>query len=266
MLKRKDLTRTTAPTTSSDKTPRILLVDIENSPNISYVWGHYEQNVIAHVQENYLLSFAYKWLGDKNVQVKSLPEYKGYKPHAPCDKGLAKDLWELFDEADIIIGHNGDAFDIKKANTRFIYHGFMPPSDYRSVDTLKLARKYFKFNSNKLDDLGNFLGVGRKVKHTGFSLWLGCIGGEKESWDVMCEYNKQDVSLLENVYLKLRTWHTARHPNVSALSGRTGCPGCGSVGAQKRGFSYTNLTKAQRYQCKDCKGYYLGTRTRVNCQ
>lgn len=243
--------------------PRILLVDLETAPNISYVWGHYEQNVIAHVQEGYLLSFAYKWLDEPDVHVKSLPEYKGYKPNTPCDKGLTQDLWKLFDEADIVIGHNGDAFDIKKANTRFIFHGLCPPSDYRTIDTLKLAKKYFKYNSNKLDDLGRFLGVGRKVVHTGFSLWLGCLNGDKESWAKMCQYNKQDVALLERVYMKLRPWHTQRHPNVSTMMGRKGCPVCGSIQAQKRGYSYTNLMKAQRYQCKDCKGYYLGNRTKI---
>lgn len=246
----------------AETSAKILLFDIETAPNVSYVWGHYEQNVIAHQEEWYMLSFAYKWLGDKDVTVKSLPDYRGYKPNTPCDQLLVQDLWKLFDEADIIIAHNGDAFDIKKANTRFIYHGLTPPTPSKTVDTLKLAKKYFAFNSNRLDDLGNRLGVGRKMPNAGFSLWKGCMSGNSSDWDVMCRYNKQDVTLLEKVYFKLRSWHGTRHPDVSVLAGHKGCPVCGETEATKRGFSYTATTQAQRYQCTDCGSYYLGSRTK----
>jgi uncharacterized protein YprB with RNaseH-like and TPR domain len=239
------------------KTPKVLLFDIETAPNLSYVWGQYEQNVIGHVQESYMLSFAYKWLGDKTVQVRSLPDYKGYKPGEPCDKDLVKDLWNLIDQADVIIAHNGDAFDLLKANTRFIYYDMDPPQFYRTVDTLKIARKQFKFNSNKLDDLGKYLGVGRKVPHTGAALWFGCMAGDKASWDTMRKYNKQDVSLLERVYLKLRKW-APRHPNLASLAGKEGCSRCGSSKLVKRGFAYTDMSRAQRYFCNDCRGYSAG--------
>ena len=42
-----------------------------------------------------------------------------------------------------------------------------PPSPYKTIDTLKIARKYFGFNSSKLDDLGRVLGAGEKVRHGG---------------------------------------------------------------------------------------------------
>lgn len=238
--------------------PRILLFDIETAPNLSWVWGQYEQNVLAHEQESYMLSFAYKWLGDKTTTVRSLPDYRKYKPGDVNDKDLVQDLWNLIDQADIVIGHNVDAFDVKKANTRFIYHGMEPPQFYRTVDTLKIARKQFKFNSNKLDDLGKFLGVGRKVKHTGISLWFGCMSGDASSWDLMKRYNKQDVELLERVYLKLRTW-APRHPNLNVFFGRTeGCSKCSGTNVTKRGFAYTDVSRAQRYQCKDCRSYSTG--------
>jgi hypothetical protein len=244
-------------TTETIPAPKILLFDIETAPNLSYVWGQYEQNVLGHQQESYLLSFAYKWLGDKTTSVRSLPDYKKYKAGSGDDKELVKDLWNLLDQADIVIGHNVDAFDILKANTRFIYHDLEPPQFYRTVDTLKIARKMFKFNSNKLDDLGNFLGVGRKVKHTGVSLWFGCMSGDPDSWEVMCKYNKQDVDLLERVYLKLRTW-APKHPNVNVYSGAEGCTKCSGSSTVKRGFAYTDVSRAQRYYCKDCRGYSTG--------
>lgn len=520
--------KTTAQETSTS--PRILLFDLETAPNLAYVWGHYDQNVIEHVQESYILSVAYKWLGEDKVYVKALPDYKGYKPEKECDRELCKDLWKLFDEADIAIGHNCvaidtpvlkqdltwvpagslqvgdkivgfdegtvpgetlrdssgnwrgtgksnreikpaevtamsienrpcfevllsngdkvvttgdhywlgrtpkdnfykwvstadlkpghrftkfwnvweqdksyesgwlsgfisgegtlkqsgkafgvdfcqrpgstweqavkycevlgyeiskartpkggglgrgdtlytgllggkfsiaeaigrmqiqrfvdklnwdtfgglkgqklptvevisvtpvgmrevavmststrtffaagyamhncDAFDIKKANTRFVYNGLPPYSDFRSIDTLKIAKKVFRFNSNKLDDLGNFLGIGRKAQTGGFATWRGCLSGDSKAWKTMCLYNQQDVALLERVYLSLRPWAKG-HPDVSTMRGLKGCPVCGHPKAHKRGYAYTNLMRAQRYQCLDCKAYYQGPRSKI---
>ena len=46
---------------------RIGVVDIETFPNRAYVWGKYEQDVIAFEREGFLASFAYKTLGEKKV-------------------------------------------------------------------------------------------------------------------------------------------------------------------------------------------------------
>lgn len=234
---------------------KILLFDIETMANLSWVWGKYEQNVIAYEKEWYMLSFAYKWLGESKVTVKSLPDYKGYSRAKNDDRALVKDLWELFDQADIIIAHNGNSFDIKKSNAKFIEYGLTPPSPYKVIDTKTVAKKYFKFNSNKLDDLGNILGLGRKIDTGGFELWLGCASGDKKSWDLMCKYNKQDVILLEKVYLRLRNWIN-NHPRTSDSPISEVCPNCGGTHLQKRGFLLNKTTKLQRWQCQDCASWH----------
>lgn len=240
--------------------PKILLFDIETAPNLGYTWGKYEQTILGDfVQESYFLSFAYKWLGDKTVKVKALKDYAGYDPLVPDDKALVQDLWELFDQADIIIAHNGDKFDIKKANTRFIFHEMEPPGFYRTVDTLKMARRHFAFSSNRLDDLGKFLKVGKKVATPGISLWFSCMVGDPTAWALMCKYNKQDVALLEQVYYKLRSW--AVHPNLNSITGRgvdECCSKCGSSNVIKRGTAFTNVSFYQRWFCKDCRSYSAG--------
>ena len=96
---------------------KILLFDIETAPNLSYVWGQWEQNVIAHKKQGYPISFAYKWLNKGPVKAYSLPDFLLYRKEPENELELAKKLWELFDEADIVIAHNGDQFDVKKANT-----------------------------------------------------------------------------------------------------------------------------------------------------
>lgn len=234
---------------------KILLFDEENSPNLSWTWGAYEQNTLGMVQEWYMLSFAYKWLGDRTIKAYSLPDFKGYKKDKTNDKELVTELWKLLDEAEIVVGHNSDRFDIRKANARFLEHGLAPPSPYKTVDTLKLARKHFMFNTNKLNDICERLGVGSKLKTGGFGLWLGCMSGDKKSWKQMVKYNKQDVELLEGVYNKLKPWSN-NHPNVALLDNKTNsCPICGSDKIQRRGYSITKTNKFQRIQCQSCSGW-----------
>jgi len=234
--------------------PRILIFDIETAPNLAYVWGKYEQDVIAFKSEWHLLSFAYKWLGDKNVQCETMQGQVD-------DKKLVKKLHRLFDQADVVIAHNGDAFDIKKVRARFAFHGLKPPSQFATVDTLKVAKRYFNLNSNRLNDLGIYFKLGEKVKHTGFDLWLGCLKNNKKSWKQLRKYNKQDVVLLEKVYKKLLPWMD-RHPNVAALRDVKGCTKCGSTRIVKDGVRANANTLQQQWKCKDCHGYFLTRRSK----
>ena len=235
--------------------PKILLFDIETAPNLAYVWGKYEQNAIAFESEWYMLSFAWKWSGDKKVQARSLPDYRGYNKNPMDDSAMLKDLHSLFDEADVIVAHNGDQFDIKKTNARFIINGLHPPAPYKTIDTKKVAKKYFNFTSNSLNDLGQNLNLGKKLPTGGFDLWLGCMQGDQKSWDKMVKYNKMDVELLEKVYETMKPWMT-NHPHVGLYQGKAcACPNCGGEDLQKRGFSYTRTGKYQRLQCLDCSAW-----------
>lgn len=236
---------------------KILIFDIESAPNLAYVWEKYEQNVIAFKQERYLLSFAYMWASDEKIHIKALPDYNLYKKDPTSDFALVADLWKLFDEADIIVAHNGNSFDIRMCNAAFARHGMKPPEPYLTVDTLLVARRKFRFNSNKLDDLGDLLKLGRKVKTGGFDLWAGCLRGDKKAWKKMKEYNGQDVELLKNVYLKLRPWMT-NHPNLNLKRGVSCCPTCQSNKIQSRGTGITKTTIYSRYHCETCGGWFRG--------
>lgn len=238
------------------KKPKILLFDIETMANLVYTWGKYEQDVIAYKRHWYMLSFAYKWLGENKTYVCSLPDYSIYKKDKFNDYFLTKELWNLFNEADIVIAHNGQAFDVKKVTSRFLKHGFPPPSPYKQVDTKLVAKKYLKQDSNKLDDLGDYFGIGRKLTHEGFNLWLGCEAGDKASWKKMCQYNKQDVMLLEKVYNKLLPYIT-NHPNLAIYTGNNqSCPNCASSDIIKDGKSYRSSGIWQKWKCKSCTSWH----------
>lgn len=236
---------------------KVLLIDIETAPNLGWTWGKYEQNVIKFEQESYMLCFTAKWLDSDKIITVGLDDFKGYNPLVPSDKELCQKLWDILDAADVVIGHNADKFDIKKINTRFLVNKINPPSPYRTIDTLKLAKKYFSFNSNKLDDLGQTLQLGRKLDTGGFDLWLGCMKGDKKAWDKMKKYNKQDVLLLEKVYMEMRPWMNP-HPNIAINISKTACDVCGNDKLQRRGFSYTRQTKYQRLHCTKCGSWKQG--------
>lgn len=236
---------------------KILFLDIENSPNLGYVWGKYEQDIIAFNKEWYMLSFSYKWLGEKTVKCFSLPDFSGYSKDKTNDKKLVTELWKLLDSADIVVGHNLDRFDLRKTNARFFAHDMLPPSPFKTVDTYKVAKKHFFFNSNKLNDLSK---VGKKVDTGGFGLWLRCMAGDKEAWKLMVKYNKQDIVLTEQLYYELRPWIT-NHPNLNVLDETIkNCPACGSDKLQRRGFRITRNGKKQAFQCSDCGAWGQGTK------
>ncbi|MCK9370849.1 ribonuclease H-like domain-containing protein [Candidatus Dojkabacteria bacterium] len=219
---------------------KILLYDIETSPNLAYIWDKYEQNALGFEKERELLCFAYKWLGDKKISSCSKMELG--------EKELVQKLHTLINEADIIVGQNSDSFDNKMANAFFIKQGLPPPKPYKTIDTLKIARSRFRFNSNHLNDLGEYLGLGGKKQTGGFGLWLGCLKGDKKSWKLMVEYNKRDVELLEKVYLKLVPWANNTPPVELGMT----CPACGSLNLQRRGFQINKVFMSQRLQCTSC--------------
>ncbi len=248
--------------------PNIVFLDIETSPIIGYTWGFYDQNVIKVIEPVKVLCCGWKTLGTGTVTVKGLNDYEGYQPGVVDDKKLVEEIWYVLDEADVVLAHNGDSFDIKVLNARFLANGLNPPSDYKTIDTLKVAKKYFRFNNNKLDELGSYLHEGRKAGTGGFETWTGCMEGDPTSWKRMKEYNAKDVELLERVYLRLRPF-ISNHPDLNLLSGtRTrsssfSCGTCQSENTQKRGFQMTKAGRYQRYSCSDCGSWSSGPYEKV---
>ena len=234
---------------------KIVLFDIETSPHIGYSWGKYEQDIIDFKEEGHIMCFAYKFIGEKSVHAVATIDFK-----KDGERKVVESLHKLFDDADILIAHNGDDFDIKMVNRSFAKYGMLPPSPYETIDTKKLAKSRFRFTSNKLDDLGEYLGLGRKMQTGGFQLWLDCLAGDKKAWNKMVAYNRQDIILLEKVYLKLRPW-AKTHPRIDT-SDKILCPVCGSADVQRRGYGCTaGGFMYYRFQCNACGKYSSGKHT-----
>ncbi len=231
---------------------KILCLDIETAPSIgAYFQLYREGNIVWNERDWYILSFSVKWLGQKKVHTYALPDFKRYKIDPEDDFELVAKIAEFIEETDAIVAHNGDQFDMKKIRTRMIVHGMKPLSKVKQIDTKKIAKSVFGFDSNKLDDIARQLGLGRKIEHEGISLWKKCLQGDKKAWKTMKDYNTQDTILQEKVYLELRPWMT-NHPNQNIFTGHThACPVCGENNTQKRGFSISRVGKRQRYQCQE---------------
>lgn len=242
--------------------PKILSFDIETAPVKAYVWRIWKENIgINQIQSDwYILCWCAKWVGHKKVYSSALPDFPAhYKKSPESDLKILKPLWDLIDEADIVVTHNGNRFDIPKTNSRFLVNGMPPPSPVRSVDTFQIAKQKFGFTSNKLDFIGQHLGCGKKIQTGGFELWTGCIDGDEKAWRKMVRYCAQDVRLLEKVYLKLRPW-ARTHPVYSLYCDdeEMRCHRCGSANLSPNGHEYTQAGRYKRYRCEDCGAYPRG--------
>jgi hypothetical protein len=238
--------------------PRICYYDIETAPSLGYYFDLYKEgNIVSTVQSWFMLSFAYKFKGEKKIHYHCLADYPGYDKNKTNDKALVTDLHRLvFSSADCLVGHNIDKFDGRKSRARFLAHGLPPPPPVKTIDTLKIARRVFKLDSNRLADIGEYLGLGGKHVTTGWKLWESCIAGDRRAWAQMGRYNKRDVDLLERVHEVLSRWH----PNPPILRTGPGCPSCGSTNTQRRGWNIAKKSRTARLQCCRCGQWFTGDR------
>lgn len=237
--------------------PRILLLDIETLPMEVNVWHLGKQRISPDniIKDFSVVSWAAKWLFEDNVMSEAV---SGQEAIDREDNSLLGGIWNLLNEADLVIAHNGNGFDFPKLNTRFIINGFSPPMYYRVIDTLQVARKYFKFSSNKLDYINKVLGLTRKTE-TAYGLWQECAKGNEAAIKEMQLYNMDDVFALEDTYLTLRPW-MQNHPNLGVLveTEDTVCTHCLSPIQEENWTSQYYTTNTGKYRGFRCSCGAIG--------
>lgn len=242
--------------TETTKRAKILIYDLEVSPTLGWTYGLWDTRVIKVEKQPIIMSFSYRWHGEKKVHHSSLLTHDFMlRPIEDVEKDLVTELRDLFDEAEILVAHNANRFDNKVATAAFLRHNLHPPSPSKTVDTLRVARGVARFGSNSLDSLCDLFGIGRKSKVTHHDLWYDCLNGSRAAWAKMRTYNNQDVELLTGLYEKLLPY-IKNHPNLGDINQVDGvCPKCGEKKLEKRGFNMSRSGKKQRYQCKGCGGW-----------
>jgi DNA polymerase elongation subunit (family B) len=232
---------------------RVLFFDVENAPHDVYSWGLFNQNVgIGQiVQPGRVFGFGAKWLGEKETWF--------YSDHGHGHQDMVQAAWDLFNEADIIVGYNSIGFDIPHMQREFLLAGLLPPKPYKQIDLLRIVRKQFKFASNKLDFVSQQLGIGHKTHHEGFALWVKCMAGDERAWKKMGTYCVQDVRLTEKLYHYLLPWMTAV-PHLGQMDGQShSCWACGGTKLRRDGTAFAFVTSYRLYQCQGCGAWVRGS-------
>ena len=245
------------------KLPKILIFDIETAPMQAFVWKRYKENVSLEqtISESFMLCWSAKWLYNEEVLGDALTPKEAV---AEDDSRIVKSLYDLINKADIIVAYNGRNFDIPYMNQRFLVYGFPPYVPTHIVDPYETAKSVFRFSSNKMDNIATQLGLQNKIK-TDFSLWKGCIYGDKKSLEDMLAYNKQDVIVLEEIYCRMLPW-IKNHPNISNyLENKESCTRCGSERLVKLDrYFYTPSGRYELYRCKSCGSIFRGKKNLNN--
>ena len=232
--------------------PKILLFDIETAPLEVYVW-HLYKNVVTPgmmIKDRSILSWSAKWLFEDNIMGQVVTPKEAFNRE---DNSIMHKLWELLNAADIVIAHNGIEFDVKISNARFALNEMVPPMPYRVIDTLRAAKRVFSVPSFKLEDLNQYFGLELKMEHEGMGLWKRCVNQDKAALQTMLKYNKRDVAILEELYLKIRPWIKS-HPNLGLYidTEDTVCTNCGNKNLTLGGNYFTPAGKYRSFRCDSC--------------
>lgn len=231
-----------------------LYIDVETSPNVVYSWRvGYKINLDYEniITERSLVSVAWKWEGEKEIHA---VWWKG----PGKDKHIIEKIVPILHEADLIVAHFGDRFDLPWIRARAAFHGILVSPHLKTVDTKAQSSRLFYFNSNRLDYLAQFLGVGKKIE-TDFDLWKDVMKGSATALAKMIRYNKHDVRLLEKVYQKLEGYNKPKtHAGVHNGGSRNDCPYCASTHTVINGYRTTQTGfRSVARRCKDCWKYFL---------
>jgi len=237
---------------------KILIVDIETSPHLSYHFRRWQENIPPEntIEETRTICWSAKWLGDSKMYFMSEWE-DGFVE-------MVKGIYDLLNEADVVVGFNSDKFDIKMLNTEFLRLGYGPPSPFQKVDLYKQATKHFRFSSNRLKHLLLELGLSPKLEDNAkMELWIDVVHWKsKSARKRMKEYNKQDVRSTEEFYTYMLGWIDP-HPNYGLFvddvsDAKPVCPNCGSVHLIKHKVRRTQVKVYQQWHCKGCGKYSRG--------
>ena len=152
--------------------------------------------------------------------------------------------------------HNCKNFDVKMLEVRCLANGLPPLPTVQVIDTLEIAKKKFRFPSNKLDSLAAYLGIGRKIETGGIELWKKVQQGDEKALGDMVEYCEGDVDLLVEVFLALRGRGLVSAFNAALYydDDLHRCRACGSTDLEATGRKVTTPSGIyNEIRCTECE-------------
>lgn len=234
---------------------KVLFYDLETAPSLAHVWGPREEWIPHDRMQtaSFTVCWSASWLGSDKILSAC---QTGAEARDQNDVRIVRELMDLVREADVLVGHNINGFDLPMLNNRLLLDGHEPMGPKRTIDTCQLAKRHFRLHYNKLDYLAAQLFGDHKLK-TDFQLWLDCYHGDEAALAKMLRYNRKDVVLLKRVYDRMMLYVNGT-PKLATpdFDGQHACPHCGSLHSLvKRGFVHTNVSSFQQYQCGPCGKY-----------
>ena len=236
-----------------------LFWDIETSQNVFTGFAAGWRKTINPgdiIHERAIICICYKWEGEKKVHSLEWTPNKG--SWGGNDQPMLVEFAKVVEEADEIVAHNGDKFDMKWFNTRHLFHKLPTIPESKTIDTLVIARRRFYFNSNRLDYIAKYLGFDGKSK-TDISMWTDILFNHcPKQMSSMVKYCKKDVQLLERVYERIAPYHKPKsHAGVLLGKDKWSCPSCGSEDVNKSKTKTTAAgTTQHQMRCKKCGKYH----------
>lgn len=238
------------PTRWHHSSPLVAVLDIETLPMIIYSWSLWDEHhtIEQIIKPSCMISWAGKYLNGSKIYSDIMTPDEAKERDT---RRISQSVWDFLYKADVVIGHNYNQFDRKYINTMFLKNG-LPPLKYTVVDTLEVARRNLRLDSNKMKFINQELGIRQKIENDGFPLWRACDEGDKHSLDVMLEYNEGDVGATEDLFYKLRPY--VRNLNVALYNEMEShqCPVCGSEHLQIDGWYYTPAGQWESLRCQNC--------------
>jgi len=238
---------------------RILIYDIECLPNRGYFFDTRNENrsiPLSFIEKGKsVCSIAYKWLGEPETYAISISDF----PHSDTydDKWVVQAFLPIVEQAHYTVAHFGAGFDEPFLAARCMYNRLPPFPPVCNIDTYKLAKARFKgsLNSNSLDHLATLLTDDRKHK-TDAMLWVKCAQGNRDAINQMVLYNKQDVEVLEEVFVRMLPYVKSKiNLNLLIDDAVFRCKSCGGSNMEHKGFELLATTIRHRYRCCDCSAW-----------
>lgn len=176
-------------------------------------------------------------------------------------EAMLRRMWDAYDQADVVYGHNVDRFDTKNLNAEWLVLGLSPPSPFKILDTLKEARKTFGFESNTLASLTERLDVETKTDKYSIEVARDACAGHKPSQRRIKAYNVGDRVASEAFVNRLRGWIPSHpHDLVGRIDDRPTCNQCWGDNLEPNGIKLAQQITYKLYRCRDCGANVQGTR------
>lgn len=234
---------------------RILVYDIETAPGLAYVWRAKTTWIPDSMmkQSPFMLMWAAQWLDGTPIMWDAVtPEEVANQDDSRVVASIAK----LMREADIVLAHNGDSFDIPWVRGRLWLNDLEPLGPIASIDTRKISARDFSFMHNNLNSLIKAK-LDREKIRTDFSWWRDIMENTgascQKAINRMLKYCKKDTKDLADLFKSMQA-HAHRLPRLITSQGEV-CPNCGSGDLTSRGFRQTKAFEYQKFQCNSCKRY-----------